>query len=254
MQVSQQGTALGQQVQCPRRLHGHDGLDTGEIALADAECLEVLLRQVDAARPVVLGDVLAVLEQLQRGAHQVREPVRLCRAHAEDPQHDPADRVGRQHAVVLQIRLGGVPGDLLVLQVRPHQPVERLRFQPAGADRGHQPPQHRLVGLTVPGTREVRAESPQPGGPVTAGLVPQAVDDARDVVERAQIMAQRTRQYPDGDREVLGTFLFEQHTISDRVVTCRCRSHRLIIQPRPVRILRPRNKFRLAPVITSGQY
>ena len=64
---------------------------------------QVLGRQVDAAVPEVLGDVLPVLGELQRGAHAVGERDPVGRRGAEHVQHELADRVGGQVAVADQL-------------------------------------------------------------------------------------------------------------------------------------------------------
>ena len=72
-------------------------------SLGAAEALEVLLRQVDAPAAEVLGHVLAVLGQLQRRADPIRERDPLRLGAAEDAEHDLADGVGRERAVVPQL-------------------------------------------------------------------------------------------------------------------------------------------------------
>ncbi|GAB3938968.1 hypothetical protein GCM10027614_20150 [Micromonospora vulcania] len=49
------------------------GGGAGEIGLGDAESVEVLGGQVDPAPAVILGDVLEVFDELQRGADPVGE-------------------------------------------------------------------------------------------------------------------------------------------------------------------------------------
>jgi hypothetical protein len=71
--------ALVQQLFGPPRLRGDDlgqsdrGDVLGQVRLDAPEEAQVLGGQVDPAAHVVLGDVLAVLDDLQHGAHLVRK-------------------------------------------------------------------------------------------------------------------------------------------------------------------------------------
>src|SRR6185437_12381287 len=74
-----------------------------QLLLRAAETREVLAGQVDAPAAEVLGDVLAVLGDLERRADAVGERDQLLLALSEDAEHDLADRVGRQRAVGPQL-------------------------------------------------------------------------------------------------------------------------------------------------------
>ena len=89
---------------------------------AAAEALEVLQRQVDPVLAQILGHVLAVLGQLQRRADPVGELDTSRRGHAEDPQHELADRVCRERAVALQLGPGAVAAAALIEPVGLDQP------------------------------------------------------------------------------------------------------------------------------------
>ena len=67
-----------------------------EVVVANAEAVEILLRQVHAAGASILAHVLPVLDQLQRGAHRVRQRDALRGRLPEHVQHELADRVGGQ--------------------------------------------------------------------------------------------------------------------------------------------------------------
>ena len=141
--------------------------DIGDGTLPAPEKL-VLLEEARAALavlpagPQVLGHVLPVLGELQRGAHQVGEPFPVRCGGAEDVQHDPADRVGRQAAVTEQLGEGLVAGDPLVLAVRLDQVEERLGGDRVPRDGRRERPDHREPRALPAGPG--RDNGPRPGG------------------------------------------------------------------------------------------
>jgi hypothetical protein len=149
-----------------------------------------------------------VLEQLERGADPVGEPLHLGVADAEDAEHDPADGVGGESAVAQQVGEGGVAVYHLVLQVGLHEAVEGLGRQAAVADDRQQPAEHRVLG---PGPRggpgpdpvEVGVEGSQRRGAVAGKAVAELVDGAGERVDGMQRLPVAPGQQPQGDREVL---------------------------------------------------
>ena len=118
-----------------------------EVGDRHAEPGQILQREVDPTGPPILGDVLAVLDDLQRGADPIGELGPLGRACVEHLEHDPADRVRRQLAVFDQVLVRRVGLDLLVDEVRLDQVVERLVRQVLGPHAHRETPQDGRVGL-----------------------------------------------------------------------------------------------------------
>ena len=210
-----------------------------QVRAVAAKAPKVLGRQVDASAAQILGDVLAVLGQLQRSADRVRAAHARGRGGVEHVQHELADRVCGQRAVAAQLLPGVIRADPLVDAVCLDQARERLTRQPALAQRGFQRDQQRPGGAALEGAVELALEliqrrQPRLGRvrrdcaaklcmygrihvravrrllrthrpPIRAGRpgVPDFVDQPREPVQREQVPAQPPRQRAAGDREVL---------------------------------------------------
>ena len=97
--------------------------------LVDGEPGEILLGQVDAPHREVLGDVLEVLDELQRRAHPARELQGVLVAPAEDREDESADRIRRQRAVRPERLVRRVPRRHLVVAIRLDEIGERLTVE-----------------------------------------------------------------------------------------------------------------------------
>jgi len=130
------------------------------------------------------------------GTFAVAEP-------AEDAEHQPAARVGRVDAVVLQLRPGPVLAHPLIHAIRLDQPQERLARQVELPNRRLDVPQHRPRRLTGEGRIDLLLELVERREPIAVVRVPQLVDEPRVAVERPDVRAQRARKKTRADREVL---------------------------------------------------
>ena len=81
------------------------------------EAVHVLGGEIDPVAAEVLGDVLEVLDDLERGAHGVGAADPLGGRGAGDGEDETADGVGGQLAVCEEFVVGLVAADLLVLAV-----------------------------------------------------------------------------------------------------------------------------------------
>ncbi len=117
-----------------QRAHRRAGGFRGEVRLLDVKTLHVRGGQVDAVAAEVLGDVLEVLDDLQRRADRVGAADPLGRRGAGDGEDETADGVGGELAVGEEVVVGLVPADQLVLAVGGDQAEERLGGQGAAAD------------------------------------------------------------------------------------------------------------------------
>ncbi len=157
---------------------------------AAAEALEILERQVDASGGVVLGDVLAVLGELQRRADRVRQSDPLGRGGAEHAEHDLADRVGRERAVAAQLLPGPIARDALVGAVGLDQALERLarqRSRPATVCA-----RRCISGCSAHVVRRrarVRLQPVERGQAIARRAVAELVDEAREAVHGQQVGA-----------------------------------------------------------------
>ena len=97
-----------------------------KVCFGNAECPHVFLRQVNAAGGAVLGDILPVLKQLQGATDPIGQFGRLRRTLAENIEHQPPYRVGRELTVTDQLLESRIPRDPLIDQVGADELVERL--------------------------------------------------------------------------------------------------------------------------------
>ena len=166
----------------------------------------------------VLGHVLPVLGQLQRGADGIGQLGPRRGEAAEDVEHDPAHRVGRQAAVAEQVLEGLVTGNGLVLPVGLDQVEEGLHRDPAVGHGGPQRAHHAAPGLCAITAlaRVVRAVAAgvqaaevglklvkQPEPLVRRSLIPDVVRRPGEAVHRHQVPPTAGGQHPQRDREVL---------------------------------------------------
>ena len=174
------------------------------VELRHAEARPLLGRQVDPPEREVARDVLQEVDQLQAGADVVRERDQLgiVRA-AEDAEHEPADRIGRVDAVVLEVGPGRVLRDPLVHPVRLDQAEKRLARERAGTDRRLQDAHHRPGRLALVASVDLALELVEDLRPVAFVLVTEDVDETRKAVDRPQVRANRPREEKRRDGEVL---------------------------------------------------
>jgi hypothetical protein len=178
-----------------------------QIVLGHPEPAQILLRQVDAAAGEILGDVLPVLGQLQRGADAVGKLETRGGGETKSGQHQMPDRVGRERAVGPQVVEGLVVIGPLIEAVCLHQSAQRCL--------GHPPAANSLGESGDCGQRRLPAS--EEGGDVGVDKVKHGelrqlvdvhriayvVDEAGVAVDGEQIGAQLAREEPGGDREVL---------------------------------------------------
>ena len=94
-----------------------------------------LARHVQAAGAPVAAEVLPEVRELQRRAQRVRRSIERLVAIAGDPQHEPADRIGRAAAVVEHVGPRGVASRRDILTERAHEIVEERQRQIERSDR-----------------------------------------------------------------------------------------------------------------------
>jgi hypothetical protein len=186
--------------------HAPGGVRGAQVGLRAAEVLQILARQVHPAPREVLGDVLPVLGELQRGADVVGERDALRGRPVEDGEHQLADGVRGEVAVTEQGLPRVVPRDALVDAVGLQQPREGLAWQRALPQDGLQAHEQRVARLA--GIRAVELLlQPREGREAVGGRaiihVAQFVREPRDTVDRQQRLAQALRQRAAGDGEVL---------------------------------------------------
>ena len=137
-------------------------------------------------RRVVLGDVLPVLGELQRGADAVGERDPVGRRRAEDVQDELADRVRREVAVVDELVERLVRGLPLVAPVRLDQPLERPARQVAA--RAPSAASRRSSGMLAARRRRRGRGRPRSASsvrqPVARDVVADLVDEPREAVDR----------------------------------------------------------------------
>ena len=172
-------------------------------AALDAEAPPVLRGEVDAPAAEVLADVLPVLRELQRRADAVRERDPLRRRRAEHVEHELADRVRREVAVVDELGERLVRRLPLVAPVRLDQAEERLARKRAFANRRAQTQQQRVLRLAVEDAVQILLERVEDRGAVAVDLVAELVDESREAVDRGEVSARPAADEQRRDGEVL---------------------------------------------------
>ena len=172
-----------------------------------------------------------MLGQLQSGADLVGELDAIGGEEAEGGEHEMADRVGRQRAVVPKVVECLVAVGALIEPVRVDEAAQRCLWHPTGAysrGQGNDRRHRRLVagekGRHV-GVNEV--EHGQPHAALDAGLIADVVDESGIAVNGEQVGAQLLGQEPQCHGEVFGARLRE-HAI-ERLERGRSCGHRASI-------------------------
>ena len=154
----------------------------------------------------VEAHVLAEIEQLQAGANGVGVAQVRFNGLAEQMQQQPAYRIGRAAAVILQVGVIGVPGLDDVLRERIEQVAKQIQWQPVLANRGAEAlPRQIAPGFSGRGRVELPPIAVQRGEPPGGRMFPfvgEIVGAAREPVDGLDRLAQRLWQQHRGDREV----------------------------------------------------
>ena len=130
-----------------------------------------------------------MLEQLQRRADGVRPgDARRCRD-AEDVQHELADGVRGEVAVVDELVERGVHGLTLVATVRVDQPHKRRARQRERADGRSEAAHERVLRLALEGAVELLLEPVELREPIALDVVAELVDEPCEAVDREQVAA-----------------------------------------------------------------
>ncbi len=157
---------------------------------------DLALQKVGPAEPLIPGDVLGEIGELQPDADVVAERNRGGIANIEEAEHDAPDRRGRVHAVPAKRCPILVGIDALVLYVGVDQIDERLRVKPETADSLGEGDKDRVGALIVvealASLVAPAAETPHRDSAVTA-LVAEIVGEPAEGVHPGQIAAQRPR-------------------------------------------------------------
>jgi hypothetical protein len=119
-------------------------------------------------------------------------------------QHEAPDRIGGEAAVVEELGLRRVAEHALVAPVRLDEARERLARQRARAERRREAAEQRMAREVREGALEILLERVERGEPVARVLVADEVDEAREAVDREQVLAVGAGQEAERDREVLG--------------------------------------------------
>jgi hypothetical protein len=179
----------------------------GDLQVGDIEAHQVFLRQVDTRLLPVDGDILPVVDELQRGADAVRTPQVLGRSCAEQVQQQAPDRVGRAAAVVDEFGVGGVARLRHVLRKGIEQIAKKLQRQVVLGDDRAQAQEDRMYGR-LPGRdgiefRLVAVEQAQAFFRGQCAFVGEVVGAAREDVNRRHRFAQGGWQQEGCDGKVL---------------------------------------------------
>jgi hypothetical protein len=174
-----------------------------EVRLVRAEAREILGREIDAPLLAVLGDVLAVFEQLERRADVVRQGDALRRRRARRVQHELADGIGRQRAVAAQRIPARVARDDLITPIRLDQPLERCERETPRSKRWRHALQERVNRDPMRRTSQIRIDRVEQRVAITVRLVTRGVDQPGHAVDRDQVVAQRARKPARRDRKIL---------------------------------------------------
>ena len=183
------------------------GERSGEVVVGAPELGEVLLGQVHPPGGVVLGDVLEVLDDLEPAADVVGPAQHVVAADAERAEHQTADRVGRQAAVVEQVVEREVADLLLVAAVGRDQVAEQGERLRVGTQDRRETGDGGVCGPPDHGRDEIRFQPVERGQPVTGVFVADVVGQAGEAVDGEQGGAHTRRQEARGNREVLCTGL-----------------------------------------------
>ena len=169
-----------------------------------AERAPVVRRQVDASQLEVARHVLQEVHELEAGADRVArlDELRVVEP-PQDAEHEPAARVGRVDAVVLQVVPRLVLGHPLIHAVRLDQPQERLARQVELPDRRLHVPQDGPGRLPGEGRVHLPLELVERLEPVALVRVAELVDEPRVAVQRADVRPQRAGEEHRADGEVL---------------------------------------------------
>ena len=139
-----------------RRNAGEVSLPRTNPGVLDAESGRDRQREVHPAVAGVLADVLEVLDELEPGADPVRVGDRIASSFAPNaPKDEPADRVGRQRAVLLELGERRVARLVLVEPVRVDERYQRLATGPGHLDGRRDRGEDRVTRLVSEGEVEV---------------------------------------------------------------------------------------------------
>ena len=164
----------------------------------------VVRRQIDAAELEIARHVLQEVDELEPGADGVARSDEL--GVVEPPQHaedEPAARVGRVDAVVLDVVPRLVRGHALIHAVRVDQTEERLAREIELAHGRLDVSEHGPRRLAVEGESHLRLELVERRETVAVVRVSELVDEPGVAVERAHVRTQGARKEDRSDREVL---------------------------------------------------
>lgn len=187
------------------------------------EAAHVLRGEIDPVAAEVLGDVLEVFGDLQRGADGVGAADPLGGRGTGQGEHEAAHGIGGELAVGEEVRVRRVPRDVLVPAVGFDEPEEGIGGEAVVAHDGAQGQQQGVAGRAVGGAedaQQVGLEGVEHGGAVVhrgrveaqehgvaaAGgevAVADVVDEAGVAVDRRQALAPGAGQEGGGDGEVL---------------------------------------------------
>ena len=171
--------------------------------MLDAEALAGPPRAGRRAAPEVLADVLPVLGELQRGADAVRERDPLRRRRAEDVQHELADRIRREVAVVERARRTSRTRSRWSRRFASIRRRNGSRGSEHSRTVAREALQQRVLRLAVEDAVEVPLERVEQREPVAVDLVAELVDESREAVDRGEVSARPAAEEKRGDGEVL---------------------------------------------------
>src|SRR5438874_2744165 len=164
----------------------------------DAEPLQLVLREIDAAERVVLGHVAHDVDQLERDPERAC-PLAVARAVHRDA--GDADRARDLLAVAAQLVEGRIPRLLEILQAAVDERSQRLARNPEALARVGERDERRVLRRRV----ELRAQRLEPPALLRERqpAVGDVVDLARERVDRRDRPPLLARQHHDPVREVL---------------------------------------------------
>ncbi len=175
----------------------------GEVVLGAADVLQARDRQIDPAARVVLGHVLEVLDDLQRGADPLGEPDVVRRGLPQKVKNQAAERVGREPAILQELIEERDPQIEPIASVGLDQVVQRLQRKAVrvnGALHRHDNWQDRASGLDP---CQVLLDEVQGSRLHVVGLVADVVHHACECVDGAEPCPQSCGKDAESDREVL---------------------------------------------------
>ena len=145
-----------------------------------------------------------MLDELERRADAVGERDPVGRGHFEHVQHELADRIGRQRAVVDEVVEGRVGGLNLVApvgldQARRTARAAGSRSRTVDLERAHE----RVLRLAAVDAVEVGVEHVEQREAVALDLVAELVDEPGEAVDRHQMPGGLAAQHARRDWEVL---------------------------------------------------